>query len=202
MAVLFTKRGPAFTLPQVSYVNYLESTGTQFIRTNVVPNQDTRVDIVAVPMSVAEANPGDGFILYGAGQSYNDRAFECYTSTGRYQFNYNGQCAYIGNPAIGQNLVISHNKEIVTLLQDGVEIPYVFPYGEFETPYEMTLFAINRGSLVYCGLSRIFQCQIYDNGVLIRDFRPCVDFDGVPCMYDEVSQEFYYNAGTGEFLVG
>ena len=29
--------------------------------------------------------------------------------------------------------------------------------------------------------------------------RPCLDTEGVPCMYDEVSEEYFYNQGEGEF---
>ena len=28
------------------------------------------------------------------------------------------------------------------------------------------------------------------------------DTDGVACMYDKVTKEYYHNAGTGEFIVG
>ena len=43
---------------------------------------------------------------------------------------------------------------------------------------------------------------MYDNGVLIRDFRPCLDPDGVACLYDKVEKKYYHNAGSGEFIAG
>ena len=49
---------------------------------------------------------------------------------------------------------------------------------------------------------KLFSCQIYDNGTLIRDYLPCLDKDGVACLYDKVSETYFYNQGTGEFIAG
>lgn len=49
---------------------------------------------------------------------------------------------------------------------------------------------------------KIYSCQIYDGSTLIRDFIPVKDEDGVGCMYDRANGKFYYNAGTGDFLLG
>ena len=55
----------------------------------------------------------------------------------------------------------------------------------------------------YSGYSgKIYYCQIYDNGTLVRDFWPCYDPDGVACLYDKVEKKYYYNAGTGAFTAG
>jgi len=34
---------------------------------------------------------------------------------------------------------------------------------------------------------------------LLIHLRPCLDTKGVPCMYDEVSKQYFYNQGTGTF---
>ena len=45
--------------------------------------------------------------------------------------------------------------------------------------------------------------KAYDtNGVLIRDYVPCVNGSGVAGMYDLVESKFYTNAGTGTFTSG
>ena len=49
---------------------------------------------------------------------------------------------------------------------------------------------------------RIYSFKIYDNGTLIRDMIPVKDLSGVACMYDKVSGQFFYNAGTGNFIAG
>lgn len=44
---------------------------------------------------------------------------------------------------------------------------------------------------------QIHNCKIYDNGVLVRNLRPCLESGGRVAMYDEVNKKYHYNAGTG-----
>jgi hypothetical protein len=196
MAIFCTRRGQAPKL--VNYIEYIESTGTQYIDTGFIPNQDTRVDIIAAPMSIADAGTGTGFIPYGAGEGYNSKAFECYTVGGQLEFNYAGQYDFLGEPAVQMMHTISHNKNKVTVTANAKQYTKDFTYGTFTAPYTITLFAIHRASML-CGLARIYSCQIYDNGTLIRNYYPCLDPDGVACLYDKVNKEYVYNSGTGSF---
>lgn len=49
---------------------------------------------------------------------------------------------------------------------------------------------------------KLYACSIYDGGVKIRDFKPCLDADGVPCLYDLISKTAFYNQGRGSFTWG
>ena len=49
---------------------------------------------------------------------------------------------------------------------------------------------------------KIYYFQIYDNDTLVRDFVPVLDYNGVPCMFDKVTETFFYNQGTGDFIAG
>ena len=49
---------------------------------------------------------------------------------------------------------------------------------------------------------KLYSCAIYDNGIKIRDFKPCLDANGVPCLYDLISKTAFYNQGTGSFTWG
>lgn len=45
--------------------------------------------------------------------------------------------------------------------------------------------------------------EIYNcNNELVRNFIPALDSQGKPCMYDTVTQQSFYNQGTGEFIAG
>ena len=47
---------------------------------------------------------------------------------------------------------------------------------------------------------RIYDFKIYNaQGDLIQHLKPCLDEEGIPCMYDEVSKQYFYNQGTGTF---
>ena len=59
----------------------------------------------------------------------------------------------------------------------------------------------NGGNLAYTN-ARIYRCQISEGTTLVRDLVPCLDDQNVPCMYDVVGKQTYYNAGTGTFIAG
>lgn len=183
-------------------LSYIQSSGTQYIDSGFIPNQDTRLEMVCSPLSVVDANDGSGFIPYGAGESYTSRAFECYTANSQYEFNYDGQYGFIGSTSTGQKLSISHNKNEIKLIIDGsTTLTKSFNYQSFTAPYTMTLFAIHRSSVTR-GLMKLYACKIYDNGTLVRDFVPCISDSGDVGLYDIVEEQFYANAGTGVFTAG
>ena len=50
--------------------------------------------------------------------------------------------------------------------------------------------------------AKLYSLKIAELGTLFRDFIPVLDWNDRPCMYDKVTDELFYNAGTGEFLYG
>lgn len=50
---------------------------------------------------------------------------------------------------------------------------------------------------------RLKSCKIYDGNELVRDFKPARN-NGVVCLFDNVTQEFFYNANSGgmDFVAG
>ena len=50
---------------------------------------------------------------------------------------------------------------------------------------------------------RIYSFGTFDiDGVPVLNLIPVLDLSGRPAMYDEVSGQFFYNQGTGEFTWG
>ena len=193
---------PVGPLPEgYTQLEYIESTGTQYIDTGFVPNQDSRVYLKAMPMSAAETGDGSGFIPYGAGISMQSQAFECYSSLGQYEFNYDGQYSFAGSASVGSVLEIDHNKNIVSLCSNGDKQNINFTYATFSCPYTLTLFALHRASILR-GLLRLYSCQIYDNGTITRDFFPCKNSSGEVGLFDISQGIFYGNDGTGSFVAG
>ena len=45
---------------------------------------------------------------------------------------------------------------------------------------------------------RVYRCKISEGTEIIRDYIPCLDPDGKPCMRDIINGVDYYNQGTGE----
>ena len=97
---------------EVIYVEYLESTGTQYIDTGFIPNQDTGIDIVTMPLDVRDAGSWQGFIPYGSAVSYYSRAFECYSVGGNFEINYGCEPEYLnlGSIVAGQIVTITPSE--------------------------------------------------------------------------------------------
>ena len=194
-------------LPQgYQEVEYIESSGTQYIVVDFIPNQDTRLDMLVEPRSVVAAGSGVGFIPYGSAESYSSKAFECYTGTeGKLEFNYDGQYQTdLLNVSVGTKINISHNKNniLVTNTNGQTIARHSFNYMAFTCPRNLALFAINR-STALVGQTRIYSCQIYNNTTLALDLAPCYrKSDNVAGLYDLVNNVFYTNAGSGVFAVG
>ena len=70
------------------------------------------------------------------------------------------------------------------------------------TPLYMFAYAGNPGSGIHSGTGNIYYCKIYNNGVLVRDFIPCISDTNAIGMYDLVENKFYGNNGTGTFVAG
>ena len=183
-------------------LEYIQSSGTQYIDTGIKPNQDTSIEIEAIPSAVGETYLGEGFCPYAAGVSNNDSAFECYTSQDQYEFDYDGQIAYLATATVGDVLKINHSKNVVSLTVNGADVyAQIFEYKSFESPYTLTLFARHRASLVY-SKGKIKKCKIKSGDTLVRDFYPAKSINGTVGLYDIVNDVFYTNAGSGTFTAG
>lgn len=74
--------------------------------------------------------------------------------------------------------------------------------------YNAFIFASNIGSTystVYYGRSKakLYNCKMYENNVLVRDFIPVKrNSDNVLGLYDLVNRVFYTNSGSGTFTAG
>lgn len=188
-------------------VEYIESTGTQYIDTGFVPNQDTRV----ITDHFYTKQPQNRGFVYGAGASATDRAFEMYTWGANWNSPY-GNTNITMTPSTSSLFVsgkinADKNKNNITITYpDGTSQTKSCPYVTFIAPRNMWLFAINRGNLSVdfrANCVQLYFCKIWDNGTLVREFIPCYrKSDEKPGMYDMITGTFFTNVGTGEFKVG
>ena len=203
-----TKRGYTFK-GWASYqpIEYLESTGTQYIDTGVVPNlSDTKVNVVFM----VKTYPYDEF-LFGAGSGITGSRYWALLSGSLIQVGYGSRYYNIYNnlslASIYKYDISTNNTEIIfklTSLDNGdVVVLFNAPLESKDSISTISLFSTNSVQTTAKAFSgRIYSAQIYDNNILVRDFIPVLDPDGVPCMLDRVEGKFYYNAGTGQFIAG
>lgn len=188
MGVFFTRRGKA--TERVNYVPWIESTGTQWVDSEFVPNQDTRVVVEVINYTLNS--------VFGVRASSSSKQFCFTTSGGYYRTDYNTQATRL-TATVTDKFTIDKNKNVTTI--NGTATTQT--YAAFTCPGNLYIFAMNNNGSAYdFGKVGICSMQIYDNGVLVRDYRPCYDPNGVACLYDRVGQKYYYNQGTGEFIAG
>ena len=179
-------------LPYDAEVEYLESTGTQWIDTGIMP---TRTIKSVFDYQLTSQTAGRG--LFGS-----------YETSKHYYIYQNSATAFeVGFGGNESNAFMSdlylHEIEFnnLTVLVDGKTV-YTGDSYFASYKYTLPLFTIRSGNTIYEGSSaKIFYLEIYDDGVLVRDFIP-VRVVTVGYMYDRVSGQLFGNAGTGEFIIG
>lgn len=182
-------------------VEWIQSSGTQYIDTNFKPDSETTVNI-AFQTSSAPDNLNDTLPVYGTATDYNSSAFEFWTLSGG--FATYGSQDYKSNLGIttGKKHTVSQAKNVLTV--DGTS--YTFTKQTFTAPYSLLLFATHRsGGIKICASAanlKIYSCEIYNNGTLVRNFIPAKNSGGTIGLYDTVNGAFYTNAGTGAFTAG
>jgi hypothetical protein len=65
--------------------------------------------------------------------------------------------------------------------------------------YDIYLFAFNSAGAITKSTGRVYRFQITEDDTLIKDYVPCLDNEGVPCLYELINGETLYNAGSGQF---
>ena len=187
-------------------VNYLQSSGTQWIEMGVAPNQNTKAVLkikideltrqgASLIGSRTDVNSDDKFITY----------LDDYGNTGRFLFRMDGQTEAISWTGLTTDkiyIVTLSGTEMKAELEDGTAVfSKTFSVHDFTSTVTMALFrAKNVAGNYFQG--RIYSCKHYSGDELIQDFVPCLDAEGVPCMFDFVSQKSFYNKGTGSFTWG
>ena len=175
-------------------VDYIESSGTQYIDTGV--NADSKLRVVLDTTFLNSRSIG---AIYRNGSNYEryhlqgEAKFIFYTHTTPVSLNTfdNNRHLFDLNVPNGTIYVdnISYNKEYIV----------------FDTRLSFWLFRRNSNdsSLQFFNASKLYSCKMYYNNVLVRNFIPCYrNSDNEVGLYDLVNNVFYANQGTGEFTYG
>lgn len=188
-------------------VDYLQSSGTQWIEMGVAPNQNTKAVLKIIINDFNEIH-GSSLIGSRTDTNSNDQFFTYLDGVGRgrFLFRVDGQTEAISWKELTTDkiyIVTLSGTEMKAELEDGTTVfSTTFSVSDFESTVTMALFR-SKPLEPYRGFrGRIYSCKHYSGDELIQDFVPCLDTEGVPCMFDLVSQKPFYNVGTGSFTWG
>lgn len=174
-------------------LNYIGTTGTQFIDTGFKPNQNTRV-----VMDFQSDN--DACHIFGARTEFLNKGYlVCWNS----DFVYSVQVANSHFNGGVFDLRARHTIDMTAseFKLDGVS-QATYSVDAFQAEYNLYLASCPNSSADENMQGKIYSCKIYDNSTLIRDFIPCKNASGTVGMWDNVNSKFYTNAGTGTFVNG
>lgn len=177
-------------------VEFIQSSGTQYIDSGFKPNQDTRVVMDAQIIS----DPGGSMAIY-FGCRGDGHFYELFKAGSGANLTFLYNTSYTKTFTVDYTLrrIVEVNKNIATV--DGVSLSY--DYAAYQMAYSLYLCADNNAGAVLAPTAmRIYSCQIYDNGTLVRDFIPCINTSNEVGLWDDVNSVFYANAGTGTFTAG
>ena len=186
-------------------VEYIQSSGTQYIDTGFVPNNNTEIMLV---FTNTNDTTGNYYCIFGTRTTANnDNTFALWIDTNR-RFG-----AFYVAEGIGQSLTLfptSINvteKHTATMKGRVAEIDSVSvtcPATSSSPAYSFYIGACNTaGTADYFSKILIYESKIYNNEILVRDFVPCYrKADNVAGLYDLVTGTFFTNAGSGTFAVG
>lgn len=181
---------------EYTQLEYIESTGTQYIDTGVVPKTTLSIKIKYNILQLASSN---NIAIFGSISSQTGLFSGVAGSPSVYYIN-TGATSLSDIP-FAFNTIREEEYINDTMIRDGVTYttdPII------ENNISMTLFGRNTGSeIARIGTLRIYYFTLYDNGVLIQNLIPAKrNSDNVLGMYDTVSGTFLTNAGTGTFTAG
>lgn len=183
-------------------LTYIESTGTQWINTGVLPTNNTKVDL---DFSFTSNTVSNKTWVFGSRETWQSKGFYFGVASDTMGRGWWGQ---YGSANTGELSARSDtNRHILSFSKnvylDGVLVKTFTD--NLTTPYaNIALFGSFEGSVTTASASsqRIYGCKIYENNVLIKDFIPVKDPNNVVCLYDKISNTYFYNEGSGTFIAG
>lgn len=182
----------------VNYKNALIGTGTQYIKTNIVVADDTSIQC---SLYIDSWNR-DYMNLFGTGA--ND--------SGVIQ---NGSADFLGFLYKGYNQQ-THTIAFVPPNKADIFIDYTdrtYALNNTTGTFMNTALSFQKGVMwIFAkpnavgsnapnviGAFKLFSFSMKKNGIMAIDLWPCLDEEGVPCLYDRISKTYFYNSGTGQF---
>lgn len=181
---------------------FLKKSDTAYIDTGIIPDKSMDYDIVFDVESTyqgvlyvfgSDSSVREGFNL--STDFINGGDIRCckFSKSGYYS-------TYIKlNRGVQYSVQISENRFAVN------NKVFSIGSGSYVCAHSLILFGTNRAGKAmvngtYCRNLRIYSFTISKDGNKIMNLIPALDRNGTPCMYDTVSKQTFYNAGTGEFL--
>ena len=194
-------------LPYDAEIEYLESTGTQYVDTGIVPAPTTRLDLDFMPEN-------NGVRVFGSDDLRGGVVRRFWVAVGGNGTNLSYNASTSASNIVATNGGVSILGIRTYIIAAGKSFT---AFGSTQTNSSWTIATDNSSSVgLFAGhriladgsdawilpaTMRLYSCAIYDGSTLIRSFVP-VRVGQVGYLFDRVSGQLFGNAGTGDFVLG
>lgn len=168
-------------------LEYIESTGTQYISTGITPTENTKV-VIEFNSSTSSG------VVFGQDSGYKVNAFMFAMTV-------------VVFDSTKKDISISANtKHTVQVAPKAFKVDngssqYIYA-NKVNAAYPMFLFGNNRNGKFSEGVAmKLYSFKVYENDVLIADYIPCKQGNAVG-LYDDVAGAMNLPLGTGDFTAG
>ena len=180
-------------------LEYLESTGTQYIDTGIAVNNNIGISIDFQYSNSSTTEQA----LFG----HVDPNFGFWRIRSEFGYGYKDGIGTTDKFIVeASELLQRHKLEFNFYNNHEIKFDNItkqLPHTIFSSNRTLYLFAYNYGEAYAPSQSRVFFINITYGTELVRNFIPARrDSDNVVGMYDTISGQFFTNSGTGEFIAG
>lgn len=191
-----------WTVHGYTKLDYIESSGTQYINTGYAPRQFFKAE---VDFALATNGYVDDSLL--SLTNNNNTAFrsEIYVSSTNKVVSWNSSSGNIGTLSkvlsVGERtqITFTQTSSSQTIADNSETKTKSVTTANNSYCYLLSYYGNGR----YYGKYRIYGCKIYNGDTLVRDFIPAKrNYDGTLGLFDLLSFKFYTNVGTGTFTYG
>ena len=177
-------------------VNYLQSSGTQYIDTGRKLTQDSDITIDFSIVGEIKRNAG----IFGSRESASKNNLALFQVTQPNAFN--GDFSEYQNHRLSVDSSLNRIK--IRMNKAGGWVNDILKkswsnVANFETPTNGLIFDVGNNN--WTNNKAVMRLYSYTDGDAQR-LIPCLDTNGVPCLYDLISKTTLYNQGTGSFTWG
>jgi len=190
---------------EIHYVDYLESTGTQYIDTGIIGDLSTEINCEAAIVEAGNAsvtNIMGNNVTNTRAITINMSANIANPSPSRIRFSNTDNTTVAGAINLNTFYKYNTNKDNLTVKDTNNNVLNTYAFNAttaFTTDGNILIYKLGDTSTQYIGKIKVSRASIKNSGVLVRDFIPAIDSDGVGYMFDKVTHTIYDNAGTGVF---
>lgn len=177
-------------------VNFLQSSGSQYIDTGRKLTQDSDITIDFSIVGEIKRNAG----IFGSRESASKNNLTLFQTTQPYAFT--GDFSEYQKHRFTTNSSLERTK--IRINKAGAWVNDILKkswsdVADFETPTNGLIFDVGNNN--WSGNKAVMRLYSYTDGDAQR-LVPCLDTNGVPCLYDLIGKTALYNQGTGAFTWG